>query len=456
MEYLLDEADELARSSDEPSRPDFIIPEEYMNDQSLMELKETKSMGKGWFAQMDLPAGTRLLVAKPIAMVMDWQDIEDEEAQDSMDDDDENGGDKDDPHLNALLLLQILEELHYVPALWFEELDELYPRTSDDLANLKPWVCHDDDLFMKVEAAIEKLDATMLPVKDISHRLPLILRYNILSIETCPELLSYPGPEGHMNLSGVGLYHQPSFFNHSAKPNCSRWCIGDILVVVTNQDVASGAELCISYIEHDVLCETSYRRNQMLRMNFLDGDATPVAGPDVPVVDAVVQNELMAMDPFARLPAIDELNELAHGRKGPEEAEVPQDDDDTMDVSRAHWFQCDIQNLRILKAITLESMGQSKEALSLWEECVKFCETSLPPNDESSVVAHVQSAMCAFQCGRKSQAKTHAASALRTHDLLFGGGVELFRRRLAPDLRLRLRPGATDESTVDALWPTSS
>ena len=41
-------------------------------------------------------------------------------------------------------------------------------------------------------------------------------------------------------------------------------------------------------------------------------------GPDSPVVDSDVQNELMAMDPFSRLEAIDELMQQAAGEALPE------------------------------------------------------------------------------------------------------------------------------------------
>ena len=77
---------------------------------------------------------------------------------------------------------------------------------------------------------------------------------------------------GFSSLSGVGLYHWPSFFNHSPRPNVSRYAIGDVMFFVTNQDVAQGHELCISYIEHDVLCEGAKRRNAMLSMNFNDAN----------------------------------------------------------------------------------------------------------------------------------------------------------------------------------------
>lgn len=147
----------------------------------------------------------------------------------------------------------------------------------------------------------------------------------------------------------------------------------------------------------------------MLNMDFAepeqDGqDEIGGKGPYGPVVDAGVQNELMQMDPLQRLPALDGLIQQALGGAVPEEEEN--------DIAGAPWFECDAQNLRILKALTLDSMGRVQDALPLWEACVDFAETKLPPNDESTVVVHEQTALCAFQCGETKKSKAHAARAL--------------------------------------------
>lgn len=229
---------------------------------------------------------------------------------------------------------------------------------------------------------------------------------------------------------------------------------------VANQQIHAGDEVCISYIEHDVLQESAYRRNLMLSMNFSDAgpdeDPDPSAeeadGPQYPVVDPALQNELMGMDPFERLPSIDELMAQATGSKLPED-ELPHDDgDDAMEASGSTWFQCDVQHLRILKAITLESMGQSQEALVQWEECVAFAETTLPPLDENTVIVHSQAALCALQGGAHAPARQHAEAALRIHNLLFGGGPARFRRRLQSDFRLGFRPQMPGDP-VGELWP---
>jgi hypothetical protein len=101
-------------------------------------------------------------------------------------------------------------------------------------------------------------------------------------------------------------------------------------------------------------------------------------------------------------------------------------------------------------------MGQTKDALELWEEAVQFCETKLPPNDESNVIMRVQAALCALHAGQVSEAQTHADAALRIHQILFGGGVDRFRRRLGSDIRLKLRPSRPSDDVlapIDILWP---
>jgi len=482
MEFLLDAADAaVVEGGAEPQRPDFTIPDELASvpTHDYLELidDETGKKGKGWRARRDLPAGTLLMIAKPIAVVMDWEDDSAEGVQqqrhpeeDNMEEDTEN--EEQEPRMNELLLLALLARIQTDPSIWTDQLTNLFPR-SENLNSLPAWVCLNDAVFCEVEAfiqQIEKLPALASQAKEISKRLPLIIRYNVLSIETCSELLSYPGPKGHSLLSGVGLFHLPSFFNHSSRPKCNRWAVGDVIGFVTNQDIPAGTEVCISYIEHDVLCESAFRRNELLGMDFDDTadhekgippHPAEEQGPDLPVVDSDVQNELMSMDAFERLAAIDELMQQAVGAKLPEESN-PEGDHGGQDSGSLPttvvptWFQCDVQNLRIIKAITLDSMGQSNAALDLWEEAVTFCETRLPPCDESSVVVHVQAALCAQHMGEEARAKEHAAKALQTHHILFGGGVSLFRRRFRHDLELKIRPSVMEGAAVEILWPISS
>ena len=493
MEALLDLADALARQSDTPPRPDFPLPDELAaintNTETLLVHKQSpEKKGLGWFALQPIPAGTVLMVAKPLAMAMDWEDDEGDEDAEAMDEEDEKE-DKEaqddasknhpEPLLNSKIVLRLLQDLQKNPNVWTDALSELYPRTEEEVSQLPTSICGDDNLRSQIEGILTELKTHPQlkdVVPDIRRRLPLIVRYNVLSVETGPELLSHPSPDlGHASLGGVALYHKPSFFNHSARPNVARYAVGDVMWFVANQDISAGTEACISYIEHDILCESSYRRNGMLQMDFDDtaagsgsggddddddDDEAEEDGPTMPVVDSEVQNELMAMDAFERLNSIQELLLQAQGGPTPNEGEEEEeeDDDDAMEPPDAGWFLCDFQNLLVLQAITLDGLGQTEEALHLWEECVEFAETQLPPLDESAIVVRVQAALCALHLGDNDhieQAKEHANKALTMHDKLFGGGVARLRRRYQQDFQLPLRSGsgATGMAAVDVLWP---
>lgn len=488
----MDLADALAQESDTPPRPDFPLSEELaaINRETEMLLQNKQSpekKGFGWFSRQKIPQGTVLMVAKPLAMAMDWEDDEDDDPNPDEGSDDEAMEDDEDHAgsiLNSKIVLQLLQDMQKNPAVWTDALTELYPRTEEDLMQLHKTSggCGNTKLQEEIEAVLKEMKIhPQLKgfVDDIAARLPLMVRYNVLSAETMPELLSHPGPRGHAVLGGVGLYHKPSFFNHSANPNVARYAVGDVMWFVANQDIAPETEACISYIEHDILCENSHRRNLMLQMDFecassedsdpksqdigdeVDGDE----GPTMPVVDSEVQNELMQMDAFERLNSIQDLLLQAHGQELPSEEKddngnnIDDDDDGEMDIADAGWFLCDIQNLLVLQAITLDGLGQTEEASKIWDECVEFAETQLPPLDESAIVMRTQAALCSFHLesgnDNKRKAANHAKKALSMHDRLFGGGVLRFRRRYQQEFELSLRGGGTRgvAAAVDFLWP---
>lgn len=468
MEALLDQADALVLTAGEDGaeRPDFEIPEELMpftTPRDILEIRENPNKGKGLFATRHLPAGTILLVAKPLSWALDseWEGgVPDEEIED-MEEDSEHPAEPVESHVNELLVLETLQMIKEDPTLWLEKICNLYPRDAVDIDASPVWISKDDDIFAQFEKMVLELETVPgLEGKshEISKRVPLIIRYNVLSMETCPELLSYPGPTGHSPLAGVGLYFWPSFFNHDSRPNASRFAVGDIMWFVANQDITAGEEVCISYLEHDILCESAYRRNIMLTLDFKEDEDTSsvvVDGPGIPVVDSEVQNELMGMNPFERLDSIDQLMQQAAGEAMPEGLDV---EEDGMEGHGEVWFECDMQNLRILKAITLDGMGLSNKALDLWEKCVEFTETRLPPNDESSIVVRVQAALCAWTMGEEDRARVHAVKALQVHNLMFGGGVRRFRRRYQKEFCLNLRKESIRDGKAahDCLWPYDS
>ena len=379
----------------------------------------------------------------------------------------------------ALLTMRLAESIKLDPTLWTGMsktsdggksvgICNLYPQTDAEVQALPPWVCSDPKVGLEMENCLSNLcgenaDIDANTAQAIRLRLPLIVRYNSLSVETCPELFVHPSPVGHVSLSGTALFQYASLFNHSSQPNVNRWAIGDVTFFVANRRVEAGTELTISYVEHEILCEDSGRRTAVLGMDFVDGDdedanenmgaakGSAVSGDDddnaplMPVVDAEVQQELMEMVPEERLEAIDELLAQAEGkRKAPEDHDDAMDDhgNDDDDEHAASWFQCDAHQLRILQALTLDGLGRHEEAYPVWEQCVAFVDAKLPPLDETGVALRVQTALCAWAIANDDGrvARSHADRAMKDHDALFGGGPERFRRRYRRELELNLRP----------------
>ena len=476
MELLLDLAEGLLEEfGQEPPRPNFPFPSEVPDTDALLELRPDGLKGRGWYAKRAMEAGTVLMVSKPLAMMMDWQDPDVQEDQD-FDPDEDHEEDESDQYvlskLNELLLLELCRAVNRDPSLWTDKLSKLFPRDEEDMLTLTQWVCQMDALFSKFGQEVKQLKEHFGAEETgaIMTRLPLVVRYNVLSVETCPELLVHPSPSrGFSGLSGAGLYFEPSYFNHDAHPNVSRYAVGDVMWFVANQVIAEGQECCLSYLEHEVLCEAPFRRNAMLEMDFTepvtmeedgleDGQQQEQHneddGPLFPVIDAMLQNELMQMETSERLQAIQELMEQALGERLPEDERViPEDGELRMEGGLPVWFQCDVQNLRILQALTLEAMGQHRQAMSVWELCIQYCTDKLPPNDEALVVVLVQGALCAQCCAEEDEkAQQYAAKALQVHHTIFGGSMERFRRRYEREFQLALRPDGCG-ANPDELWP---
>lgn len=522
LDDLFDEADAMA-SEETPYPPDLPLPSNYDENtpHRLMEVrndasngsKEIRNKGRGWYARQTIEPGTVLLVEKPLGMVMRWEEdeaefgdnddedmsLEDDEGQkkpsaaaassdssaNNMESGEESEEDDDDGPTGsvgtALLTMRLAESIKLDPTLWTGiskaadggsinvksvGICNLYPQTEAEVQALPPWVCADPKVGLEMENCLSSLcsenaDIDADTAQAIRLRLALIVRYNSLSVETCPELFVHPSPVGHSSLSGTALFQYASLFNHSSQPNVNRWAIGDVTFFVANCRVEAGAELTISYVEHEILCEDSGRRTAVLGMDFVDGDDDVNEGmgvakgsaisdndddaPLMPVVDAEVQQELMEMVPEERLEAIEELLAQAEGRR-----KAPEDHDDVMDdhgdagdgEHAASWFQCDAHQLQILRALTLDGLGRHEEAYPVWEQCVAFVDAKLPPLDETGVALRVQTALCAWAMANDDGrvARAHADRAMNDHDALFGGGPERFRRRYRRELELNLRP----------------
>jgi tetratricopeptide (TPR) repeat protein len=458
-----------------------------------MELVETESKGKGWFAKSDIPAGTHLLVCKPVAKVMCWEEDEyldqsddDEDMNDDVDyenDDDNNNNNTDSTASmrNGLLAIRTVRTIQKQPSTWFSHLNDLFPRPHD-MNSLSPWKCSNTTITSEFETAIKELSQTKpfstsdpSIIQDIKDRLPLIVRYNCLSVETSPELFVHPNnlQGGHVLLSSTALYTLPSYFNHNYHPNVARFSVGDISFFVTNQFIPQGTELCISYIESELLCENAQRRTALLEMDFSDknddgqkdspmNDSPLQTNDDEdngPVVDVELQNELMDINPLDRVGEIQSLLDQASNYINQGKGSVNNDDnnDECEDIA---WYKCDVHQLKMLLALTFDSLGQFSKALCLWEQCIEFIDTNFPPGDENGIPVRVQAALCAAASGDSTKAKEYAIQALNQHALIFGGGVALFRRRYAKELELKLRPKTSrclsGQEALDQLWPMTT
>ena len=469
--YLQDLADEAAKE-EEPNL-DFPLPEECdTTGLKLMEIKDVESKGKGFHAKNDIEAGALLLVSKPLGIIMGWEedafdDLDDEEG----DDEDESMG--DDPGImksnrrNGVLAVKVAKAIKDNPKLWHDQISKLFPRDKDELPI---WVCEHPETGMEFERSINELKekdefkGDKSVVEEIRLRLPFIVIYNCLSVETAPELFVYPDQSkgGHISLLATALYNEPSYFNHSHEPNVSRWSLGDIIFFVVNQDVKTGTELCISYIESELLCEDAKTRSALLEMDFEDLDSDMVttekkvdddddndddyvAGP---VINPDVQDELMSIYPLNRL---DEINRLLRQSTG-------EGNEEDMDEEEAElvWLQCDAHRLRTLLALTYENLGQPSRALEEWKKCIEFTTKKLPPADEACTAIYVQAALGANATGQETIAKQYADIALANHDLIFGGGVSFFRRRYVNEIKLELRASKNallGQAALDKLWP---
>ena len=133
---------------------------------------------------------------------------------------------------NGILILCLLGKIKTDPALWTEKLCQLFPRDEETALNLPPWMCSCARIGLEIEQGFNELPSLHLfpfedneeTCKEIQLRLPLIVRYNVLSVETAPEQYShFDSEKGMVELNGTALYGpEVSYLNHSCNPNLSR------------------------------------------------------------------------------------------------------------------------------------------------------------------------------------------------------------------------------------------
>ena len=133
---------------------------------------------------------------------------------------------------NGILILRLLDKIKADPMLWAEKLCQLFPRDEETALNLPPWMCSCARIGLEIEQGFNELQSLHLfpgehneeVCKEIQLRLPLIVRYNVLSVETAPEQYShFDSEKGMVELNGTALYGpEVSYLNHSGNPNLSR------------------------------------------------------------------------------------------------------------------------------------------------------------------------------------------------------------------------------------------
>jgi len=160
--------------------------------------------------------------------------LQQDDKQDDHCDDNDSGGESMPlgEKRNGILILRLLDKIKADPVLWTEKLCQLFPRDEETALNLPPWMCSCARIGLEIEQGFNELPSLHLfpcesnedTCKEIQLRLPLIVRYNVLSVETAPEMYSHFDCEkGMVELNGTALYGpEVSYLNHSGNPNLSR------------------------------------------------------------------------------------------------------------------------------------------------------------------------------------------------------------------------------------------
>jgi len=382
LEKLVEDLEGAARDAAPPPPvldPPELLPSFLRVEDGVVEERESAGAGRGLYAAVDLPRGSTVLVDTPIARVMDVDEpeMDDGASEDGAEDEDEDNSDplELDPSTGQLVItiansLASNEDKGGSGGGMLDALEELHPRAGDEwpLAASQPeqWHCGDgfEQLSSNLHAALARLASQgedRAPKKQakkrrvagkvkrhglaaLALRLPEIVRCNALGFYTSPEMLCHP--RSYAVLSGLGLYPRASLFNHSCTPNVSRYNLGDVAVFRTNRMVRAGEELRISYIEHELLCESPAVRQLALgdHHRFHVQGYVPDEAAHGPVVTADVQQELMASLPKDRL----------------EEVAAILEDQDTAPL----LLQVDRKELAVLRAVTHMQLGDLKKVQS--------------------------------------------------------------------------------------------
>eukprot|EP00913_Durusdinium_trenchii_P015885 g14928.t1 len=278
-----------------------------------------------------------------------------------------------------------------------------------------------------------------------------------------------------VRLNALGFYTHSEQLCATAQPSVQRYSIGDVTAFVTNQKVDAGTELCITYIESELLCAPKSLRSQSLNRDFscscracgradpvvLGGSRRPLAGlhgtaglatrggpetGDMPSirctssfrrtfirVDAQVQARLALLPPQERVEAIDAaLEGQMDGEEAEEEKQIPKAQRpcflEKMPKSFG-WFRqsrsCTCADGKKLCRPSLEEgKHMSKKVFrprfpQNWRRLAAFTCHHCPPYDEALAVYATQAALCALEMKRED-APLYVRLAVEAHRMAFG------------------------------------
>jgi hypothetical protein len=186
---------------------------------------------------------------------------------------------------NGVLILRLLDKIKNNPNLWTDTLSQLFPRDEETSLNLPPWMCSCAKIGLEIEQSFnELLDLHLFPeneneetCKQIQLRLPLKVRYNVLSVETSPEQYShFDSEKGMVELNGTALYGpEVSYLNHSVSTMyivVITPCYQQILLLTQEQSyIFTSLPVCTKFVKDvywrcNVLCRqpTYFQRRRAL------------------------------------------------------------------------------------------------------------------------------------------------------------------------------------------------
>eukprot|EP00747_Dinoflagellata_sp_TGD_P068307 gnl/TRDRNA2_/TRDRNA2_155657_c1_seq1.p1 gnl/TRDRNA2_/TRDRNA2_155657_c1~~gnl/TRDRNA2_/TRDRNA2_155657_c1_seq1.p1 ORF type:complete len:372 (+),score=78.19 gnl/TRDRNA2_/TRDRNA2_155657_c1_seq1:167-1117(+) len=254
----------------------------------------------------------------------------------------------------------------------------------------------------------------------LQERLQAVVRLNSLGFYTHSEQLCYH--ENYRGLTGCGLFALGSGFNHSCDPSVTRFSLGNITVFVTNRPVKAAEELCITYIESELLCSPTSMRRQSLNRDFVcactkcaaDTNASPdeeeVAGQSrYLAVDSRVQAELTLLAPGERIEAV-EAALRGETEGGDEDQEHKQEVEEQS--APAVVLGKDAQELRVVKALALMQLNKYKEALAVWRRLAAFTCNHCPPYDEALAVYAAQASASGYVSHAKRAHRVSCAAPI--------------------------------------------